>query len=285
MSEVRTTIGGMNLLADPLDDLQQQAAHVVRDAATTGVLQAVSEGELASTLGALAAVQRLIEAALIDAVGEVVRRSEGPVVAERMTSRLGCRNVGELVERVTLVAGATASRLQKAAMAVRPTVSDTTGELLDGELPELRDAMIDGVVGTDGVLAIVTPLLDTGGRVAPEVRRHAASVVVAEARGEGPDGAPPRSADLLRVQSTAWATALDQDGAEPREREAARKRNLRLGAETPHGVPVNGMLLSEVAAALLQIYNAQHSPRTVEFTPEGADRSGARWQDVRAEAA
>ncbi len=261
----------MNSLTDPLGDLQEQAAQMVSEAATSGVLQAVSEPELASTLGDLAGVQRLIEAAMIEAVGEVMRRSESPVVADRMTSQLGCRNVGELVERVTRVSAATASRLQKAAKAVRPRVSDTTGELLDGELPALRDAMIDGAVGTDGVLAIATPLLATGGRVAPDKRRHAAAVVVAEARGEGPEGAPPLSADLLRVQASAWAAAMDQDGAEPREREAARKRCLRLGAETPHGFPVSGILLPEVAAALMQIHNAQHSPRTVEFTPERAD--------------
>lgn len=271
MSEPLVRIGGMNSLTHPVEDLRQRAARVVYEAATSGVLQAVSEAELASTLGDLAAAQRLIEAAMIEAVGEVMRRSESTVVADRMTSHLGCRNVGELVERVTRVAGATASRLQKAAKAVRPTVSDTTGELLDGELPELRDAMIDGVVGTDGVLAIATPLLATGGRVEPDVRRDATRVIVAEARGEGPDDAPPLSAELLRVQASAWAAALDQDGAEPRERESARKRYLRLGAETQYGFPVSGMLTPAVGAALMQIHNAQHSPRTVEFTPEGAE--------------
>lgn len=258
----------MNTLAAPIADLQLQAAHVVHEAATSGVLQGVGESELAAILGELAGAQRLIEAAMIDAVGEVMRRSEAGVVAERMTSRLGCRNVGELVERVTRVAGATASRLQKAAKAVRPVISDTTGELLEAELPDLRAAMIDGVVGVDGVLAIAAPLSETGSRVPRDARRRAERVVVAEARGEGPDGWPPLSAELLRVQASAWALALDQDGAEPRDRHTAGKRFLRLGVPTPHGVPVNGLLMPEVAAQLQQVHNAQHSPRSVEFRPE-----------------
>ncbi|GAA3910187.1 HNH endonuclease signature motif containing protein [Microbacterium invictum] len=261
----------MNTLSAPIADLQQQAAQVVREGATSGVLQGVSESELANILSDLAVAQRLVEAAMVDVVGEVMRRSEGAFVADRMTSRMGCRNVGELIERLTRVAGPTASRLQKAAKAVRPVISGTTGELLEAELPELREAMVDGVVGVDGVLAIATPLKETGRRVPHEVRRQAVSVVVAEARGEGPDGSPPLSADLLRVQASAWALALDQDGAEPRERASARKRFLRLGAETPYGFPVNGMIMPEVAALLMRVHNAQHSPRSVEFVPDGAD--------------
>ncbi len=264
-------MGGMNTLSAPIADLQQQAAQVVREGATSGVLQGVSESELANILSDLAVAQRLVEAAMVDVVGEVMRRSEGAFVADRMTSRMGCRNVGELIERLTRVAGPTASRLQKAAKAVRPVISGTTGELLEAELPELREAMVDGVVGVDGVLAIATPLKETGRRVPHEVRRQAVSVVVAEARGEGPDGSPPLSADLLRVQASAWALALDQDGAEPRERASARKRFLRLGAETPYGFPVNGMIMPEVAALLMRVHNAQHSPRSVEFVPDGAD--------------
>jgi len=261
----------MNTLAAPIADLRQQAGRVVRDAATSGVLQGVGDSDLARILGELAGVQRLVEAAMIDAVGEVMRRSEVASVPDRMTSRLGCRDVGELVERVTRVAGPAASRLQKAAKVVRPSIADTTGELLEAELPVLRDAMIDGVVGVDGVLAIAGPLMETGRRVPRAGKRHAAGVVVAGARGDGPDGSPPLSAELLRVQASTWALALDQDGAEPRERQVARKRFLRLGAENAYGVPISGLLMPEVAAQLQQIHNAQHSPHTVEFTLDHTD--------------
>src|SRR5690606_9664869 len=95
--------------------------------------QGLSDHELASVLGEVAGVQRLVEAVLVDAVGEVMRRSETGVVDDRMTHRLGCHDVGELVQRVTRVTRASAVRVQRAAKAVRPAVALTTGEPLEAE--------------------------------------------------------------------------------------------------------------------------------------------------------
>src|SRR5690606_22277255 len=72
-----------------------------------------------------------------------------------------------------------------------------------------------------------------------------------------------------------WAAALDQDGAEPRERIAMRKRSLRLGAPDAYGVPVRGHLLHEVAAQLQLITDAQLSPRVAFDDPGGADAADA----------
>ena len=191
-----------------------------------------------------------------------------------MTSHLGCRDVTELLETLTRVAVPTATRLQKAARAVRPTVSDTTGELLSPVFPSVRAAMLDGIIGVDGILAITEPLQQTAPRVSAAARAEAADVVVAEARGEGPDGAPPACAGLLKVHAQAWALALDQDGAEPRERLMERKRSFTLGTPTPHGIPARGMLLPEVAAQLQTIFDAQLAP-TVQFDdPFRTDENG-----------
>ncbi len=264
-------MGGMNPFAAPLAQLQDQLADLVRDAATGGGLQGMYEDELAETLAEIAATQRLVEAMLVDAIGEVMRRSECGCLADRMTSHLGCHDVSELVQRITRVSRPTATRLQRAAKSVRPAVSDTTGELCAAPLPEVRDAMVDGVIGLDGVLAIATPLQDTAARVMPDARRAAAKVLVAEARGEGPDGSPPLCADLLRLQAMVWATALDQDGAEPRERAAMRRRGVTLGAETSFGVPIRGTLLPEVAAQFQQIIDAQLSPRVAFSDPDAEE--------------
>lgn len=268
MSDPLGKIERMNPFQAPLTELHSQLRAVVQDAATGGGVQGMSDPELAGMLAETAGLARLVEALLIDAVGEVARRSETCVIAERMTSRLGCHDVPELVERVTRVSRATASRWRRAAKAVRPAVATTTGELLPAEMPEVRAAMIDGVLGVDGILAIATPLSETAPRVMPNARRAAEHILVAEARGEGPDGSPPLSADLLRLQAVTWATALDQDGAEPRERAAMRKRSLRLGAPDAYGVPVRGHLLHEVAAQLQLITDAQLSPRVTFENPD-----------------
>ena len=90
----------------------------------------------------------------------------------------------------------------------------------------MRAALIDGEVGLDGLLAVAGPLAGLGDRVGRDLVLTADAVLAAEARGEGPDGAPPACADLLRLQAQVWATVLDQDGAEPRETTQLR---LRVG--------------------------------------------------------
>jgi len=260
----------MDLLAQPLEDLRSQVAGVLEDAGAGRAFERATEAELAVQLGAIAEVGRLAEALLLEAVGEVMRRSETCVRDERMTSHMGCRDVNELVQKVTRVDPRAAARLQRAATAVRPEISETTGEVLDAAFPSVRDALRDGVIGVDGVLAITSPLQATGSRVSSAARVRAADIVVAEARGEGPDGAPPACAELLKIHAQTWALALDSDGAEPRERVAERRRCLTLGVATPSGVPVRGTLLPEVAAQLQTIFDAQLAP-TVTFTDPYAD--------------
>jgi len=267
MSEAPGRIEGMDLLAQHLEDLRSQALAVLREADAQRAFERAGETELAAQLGAIAEVGRLAEALLLDAVGEVARRSEADVRDERMTSHLGCRNVNELVQQITRVDPRTAARLQRAAAAVLPEVSETTGEKLEAPYPSVRDAMLDGVVGADGILAITGPLQATAPRATAAVRALAAEIVVAEARGEGPDGAPPACAELLKIHAQTWALALDPDGAEPRERVAERKRSLLLGVATPTGVPIRGILLPEVAAQLQMIFDARLAPSVVFTDP------------------
>lgn len=274
MSEALGRIEGMDLLAQHLEDLRSQALAVLRAADAGRAFERASEGELALQLAAIAEVNRLAEALLIDAVGEVARRSGAAVRDDRMTSHLGCRDVVELVQQITRVAPHTAARLQRAALTVRPEISDTTGEKLAAPFPAVRAAMLDGVVGADGILAITGPLQATAPRVAASARAEAAEIVVAEARGEGPDGAPPACAELLKIHAQTWALALDPDGAEPRERVAERKRALVLGVATPAGVPVRGHLVPEVAAQLQLIFDAHLAP-TVVFTNPYAEADDA----------
>ena len=139
--------------------------------------------------------------------------------------------------------------------------------------PRCAEALVDGEVGLDGLLAVAGPLAGLGDRVGRELVLTADAVLAAEARGEGPDAAPPACADLLRVQAQVWATALDQDGAEPREATQLRMRFVRLGRPRADGlVPVEGLLLPEVAAQWQRINDAVCSPRVdpdapVQFRP------------------
>ncbi len=261
MSEALGRIGGMTDLATRLGELEELARSVACEVLDAGALRMLRDAELVAVLSLAGRVQRLVEAVLVEAVGEVDDRHENPVPGEaRIAHRFGCHNVSELVQRATRLSPTSVGRLAKVAKAIRQPVS-LIGEMLEPTLPALRSAVRDGVVGVDGALAIAGPLLATGSRASREDLLTADRVLSAEARGEGPDAAPPACADMLRVQAQVWAMVLDPDGAEPRESVTLRKRAFTLGVATEHGVPVRRMLMPEVAAQFHRIADAVLNPR------------------------
>ena len=261
MSDPLGTIGGMEDLARQLAELERIASAVTGEVVGAGALRGSADAELVEVLTAAGRVQRLVEAVLVETVGEIDDRHENPVPGDGRTAhRYGCHNVSELVQRTTRLSPASTGRLARLAKAVRQPVS-LMGDLLEPTLPALRDVLRDGEAGVDGALAIAGPLLATGSRASREDLLTADRVLAAEARGEGPDAAPPACADQLRVQAQVWAMVLDPDGAEPCEAAAMRKRAFTLGVATEHGVPVRGMLMPEVAAQFQRIVDAVLNPR------------------------
>lgn len=255
-----------------LSSLRSAAAEAVDDALRAGAIHASSDFELADTLAVAGDLLRLVEALLIEGAAEVAERSGSLARDERLTTRLGCHDVNELLQRLTRCSPQTAGRIERAQKAVAQQWDAVTGEPRPARLPALREALVDGDVGLDGVLAVAGPLLAMRDRVASERLLIADAILAAQARGKGPDAAPPGCPDLLRTQAQVWATALDQDGAEPTERESAFRRGLTLSPTRDGVVPIRGTLLPEVAAQLQRIFDAVSSPR-VRFTdsPDGPD--------------
>ncbi len=261
MSVALARIEGMKNLVDTLRELVAHVGEVVDQVHREGLVAAASDSDQAVALELLGRLGRRVESVTIEVVSEVAARSESVVREERLTARLGCRSVNELVQRTTRLGPQTAGRLERAARATRRGRSVFSGELEPATLPAMREALLDGEVGLDGVLAVVDPLSSLVSGVSREALLVADQVLAAEARGEGPDGAPPLCADLLKVQAGVWAVVLDQDGAEPRERQALLKRALTLGPARDGLVPIQGRLLPEVAAQLQRIFDASLSPK------------------------
>src|SRR6187402_496368 len=109
----------MKDLIDRLDTLDAMIAEVVAEAVVVDLLSATAR------------IGRRLDAVLIETVGEVEARSSSGDRDDRMTTRFGCHDVSELVERATLCSRAAVSRLRRASTAVRGEVSITTGELLE----------------------------------------------------------------------------------------------------------------------------------------------------------
>lgn len=261
-------------MAPIVEELQALAERVDASVLPTvreGGVRGLDDNDLIAVMRATSHLQRQLDAVLIESVGEVDARSQTAVRDERLTSRLGCHDLPELVERVTRMSRQSASGYRKAARAVRQEASVTTGELLEPALPALREALLDAAIGVDGLLRASDPLLAMDSRAIRQDVLTADGVLAAQARGEAGDGAPPASADLLKVHAQTWALFLDQDGAEPRERLTTQHRALTLGAATDRGVPIRGMLLPDVAAQLQRIFDSILSPRLhrVRFSDAG----------------
>jgi hypothetical protein len=219
----------------------------------------LSEPEVMEVMAAAARIVRAGEALLVEAAGQVCDRSDGRLRADRMTTRFGCRSASELVQRVTRVSKQRAADLVKAGRAVMQAVALTSGEVLPAALPGMRGALATGEVGVDGVVAVAGPLLSC--HVGTAAIFTADMELAATACGEGPDAAPPPCAEDLRAMATVWAMYLDQDGAEPREARAMRKRGFTLGVCRDGLHPVRGHVLPEVAAQLQRAFDSILNPK------------------------
>ncbi|MFG6475335.1 DUF222 domain-containing protein [Microbacterium sp. P06] len=236
----------MEDLLDRLGELGAQLRAVAGAVLSAGVLRGASEAEIVAVMDAAASAIRPLEGVVIEAAGQVHERSDNPGLSDRMTTRFGCRTPRELVERVTRVSGRRAGDYVAAGRAIVEKVAPTSGVTLPAPFPAMRAAVTGSVVGVDAVVAVTGVL---GPALPAWVKRGAADTELsASARGEGVDGAPPATADQLKLQAQVWAMYLDQDGAEPREARANRKRGITLGKCHDGLVPVRGNVLPEVAA-------------------------------------
>lgn len=171
----------MEALLAHLTDAIGHTRERVRDDLAGGAIRGVSDDDLVRALALAAELQRLTDAVLIESVGEIDRRSVAADRDLRMTSRYGCHDVGELVQRATLAGPATAARLRRAAADVRGGVS-LAQEPMPAPLPAMREALLEGAVGLDARRPAPDPGARLGSGARPGRRRAA--------RGEG--APPPR---------------------------------------------------------------------------------------------
>lgn len=259
----------MTSLADALHDVDAALGAAVATAFRSGDLGQLDDDGILDAVARAASMVRRAEALLVATVAEVQERMDAAPPSERLTTRYGCRSARELVQRATRLSGRTVGDALAAASAVRRRTS-LSGETLPAEYPAMRDAAADGVVGLDALVAVTgvlgTALCDRA------IRDAAERELATSARGAADDDAPPATADDLRLQARVWAMYLDQDGAEPREERALRKRTLTLGVCRDGLVPCRGDVLPEVAAQLQRLFDSILNPKV-----EGRDETRGPW--------
>jgi hypothetical protein len=247
---------------DTLRDLASQLGVVVSDTFGRAEVRGMSDEELLAVMDAAGSVLRSAQALIAETAGEVEHRSDSPERSERLTTRYGCRNTRELVERITRMSGRSAVECVRAGRATAVSWSLISGEMLPAAYPAMRAALADGAVGVDGVVA-VTGVLDEA-TTTREHRDAAETELAASARGDGADGSGIPTADDLRSQAQVWAAYLDPDGAEPREKVAERQRGFTIGRLRNGLYPVSGNLLPETAGMIQRAFDAILNP-----TPPG----------------
>ncbi|MET0735806.1 MAG: DUF222 domain-containing protein [Microbacterium sp.] len=263
----------MTLLADALSDLEIELGAMVSELVGGAEAHSFDDQDVLATMAAAARLRCLSETILVEMAAQVDGRSARPIVDDRMTRRYGCRTVNELIQRTTLASARTVADVLRAARGIARSIAPSSGEVLAARYPELRRAAAEGALGIDGLASVVAAL---DAAVCSESARLAADVeLAASARGVGSDGGPAPSADDLRTQATVWAMYLDQDGSEPRETRALRKRGVTLGACREGLVPVRCELLPEVAAQFERLCDSILNPKAgVAAGPFFVDSAG-----------
>lgn len=271
----------MHKVVEQLKGLGESLDSVARGAFDDEAIHDLSNADLAELLVACGRMQRRIEGLQIESTVTVVERS-APMHDDRITLAYGCSTPTDLLRMLTLCDSHAARRLVRAARWMRRERSITEGCYLPAKYPQLRDAMVAGDVGVAGLVAAIAPLEQSGPRILEAELQEADRQLGAFARGidsatvsdsDAVNAGPLPTPEELGLLSQALVAYLDQDGAEPEDQRAARKRGLSIGKVREGTVPVRGELLPEVAGQLQLLLDAQLNPRVK--APE--DASGVHF--------
>ncbi|GAB3302948.1 hypothetical protein GCM10027427_30050 [Pseudoclavibacter terrae] len=222
-------------------------------------------GEVVVALRELAARRRVLDAALVEVAGELLRREDESPRAESVARKSGFRNLTAMVEQVLAVRPFEASTLVRVAAATRERMS-VTGETIPARYPAVSRAVGSAVMSIAQASAITKGLDHTGNRVDVDELERAEVELVASACGVNPEDEQPAVPKVLEVQAATWVSYLDPDGDEPRADKIAEERGLWISRRSDGAVAGKFVATPEQGEQLLSVFDALLSPRRkVEF--------------------
>jgi len=256
-------------------DALAQVASDLRTVLAGDALAGLSDAERAEILRGFGEVARLVDAGVVETVA---------TADADFGHRFGCRGTNEFLQRALLTDAATASKITRVSNAMRREISIVSGERLPAAWPQLREAMLDGVIGVAGLLAATAPIERAHTRIGVEERllvdehlaRYARGCPVSDEGSPGDDRAcdaadaadasearqgPPATPEDLRHAAEYLAAVLDPDGAEPSDRAAQARRSLSVGRLRNGVHPVRGDFTPELVAQLQLIFDAFNNPK------------------------
>jgi hypothetical protein len=267
---------GPSAAARAVAELQAVTAEL-GDSLRCSAVRGFDDDGLLQVTAAVEVLGRRVDALRVAAAAEVAERSRPELGTGQLSAKKGCRNTGELLERITLVSGHTAGRRMRLGQQLRTGLS-LGGEPLPPTFPATAVGLATGAIGVDTAEAILTALTPTLRCTDLDSVQAAESELVAAASGTSGETPVPASADEIRLQGSVWRAVLAPDGSRPDDH-AMVSRGIRLGRERDGIVPVSGSLMPEIAGKLRRLFDAYLSPKSapVAFhTEEEADRERAQ---------
>jgi hypothetical protein len=209
------------------------------------------DDELCGFAAQIEGLGRLVDSLRLTVAAEVGERSRVELGAGSLAQRHGHMKGVHLLEYLTRISNAEASRRIRLGAALR---TDTTlaGERLSSAFSAVADAMIAGEIGVDAALSIVRCLGDAR-RTANDDDLVAAELVLVEKAILDPADCVSDLARVLRDR-------LDPDGVRPREDEIRIRRGIRLGRERNGVTPISGGLEPTTAALLKSAFSEANAP-------------------------
>lgn len=240
----------------------------------TGEIVGMSDEELLQFGAALEQLGRQLDARRVEWAAEVGERSRRELGSASLSAKKGCRTAVELIQRVTQVSGATASRFLKLGAQTRPQRS-LAGIEFPARFPQVSEALSNGEIGTDVARAIVGGLTPSIDHIAIDDLEAAEFELVSAAKGTSPESSIPATADEITVQAAQWRAFLDPDGVRPTEERAMAERAFSRGVTRGGLVCGTYALMPEIAAKLDRVMDAHLSPKTTGTFLSEDDRAAA----------
>ncbi|WP_394255494.1 HNH endonuclease signature motif containing protein [Pseudoclavibacter helvolus] len=228
-------------------------------------LSGVPDAEIVVVLYELAARRRVLDAALVEVAGEMLRREDESPRSETVARKAGFRNLAGMAEQVLGVKPFEANTLVRVASATRERMG-MTGEPIPAKYEAVSKAVSSGVMTVAQAAAITKGLEQTRNRVDVEDVARAEAELVASACGLNPEDEQPAVPKVLEVQAAMWVSYLDPDGDEPRAEKIAAERGLWWSRRADGAITGKFVATPEQGEQLILDIDALLSPRrAVEF--------------------
>lgn len=238
-----------------------------------------SDEQLLADGRAWEALGRLVDARRVAFAAEVENRSRPRLGEVGLAFRQGERDGASLVAHTMRVSLGTARRWVGIGTALAPGWSFLSNEETPGRLPVLGAAVRDGLVGLDSARIIA--------RMLHRVRTRAAGTALSEAEADLTAEAIVRDTEAIREATDLRGEALDDDGPEPKDRNARRKRAWRFGAvDSDGGSTASVYLLAEHRAMLKAAFAEARRQRAMarsEVDDPDNDGLDYEWRELDGE--